>query len=162
MEDSRTSTSSQMLSSTFDTLIDSPEADTTAIPIIIPEPFLTGNNRNIPVSLQELVYDSKAAGLGTSTNSLDRNNELISSSEEVHGPRKNRGPSEGFDTHVSQRTSPTDKILVEKPKHFVRGPEEEVGPRKEPKPFGSSPSLHKQESASTSSKQGQVSPKEKS
>ncbi|MBW0510850.1 hypothetical protein O181_050565 [Austropuccinia psidii MF-1] len=118
-----------------------------------PEPFPTGNNRNIPVSVQELLYGGKAAGVGTSK-SLDRHNELISSSEEVHGPRKYRGSSEGFDTYVFQRTSPKDNSLVEKLKHVVRGPEEEVGPRKGQKPSGSSPSPHKQKSTSKSSKQG--------
>ncbi|MBW0467366.1 hypothetical protein O181_007081 [Austropuccinia psidii MF-1] len=52
-----------------------------------PELFPTGNNRDKPVSVQELVCGSKAAGVGTSANSLDRQNELISSSEEVHWPR---------------------------------------------------------------------------
>ncbi|MBW0563522.1 hypothetical protein O181_103237 [Austropuccinia psidii MF-1] len=124
MEDSRASTS------TFYTLIESPEADINAIPVFRPEPFPTGNNRNIPVSVQEPVYGGKAAGVGTSAKSLERNNELISSSEEVHGRRKDRGSCEGLDTHVLQRTSPTDKTLVEKPKLFVKGPEEEVIQRK--------------------------------
>ncbi|MBW0460623.1 hypothetical protein O181_000338 [Austropuccinia psidii MF-1] len=81
MEDARTSTSSQRLFITFDTLIESPEADITAIPVFRPEPFPTGNNRNIPVSVPELVYGSKAEGVGTSVKYLDRKNELISSSE---------------------------------------------------------------------------------
>ncbi|MBW0462510.1 hypothetical protein O181_002225 [Austropuccinia psidii MF-1] len=143
MEDSRTSTSSQRSVSTFDTLIESPEAEITAIPIDRPAPFPMGNNRDIPVSVKELAYGRKAARVGTSTKSLDKNNELISSSEEAHGPRKDIGPSERLETHVFQRTSPTDKSLVEKPKHFVRGPEEEVGPGKGQQPCGSSPSLHK-------------------
>ncbi|MBW0593454.1 hypothetical protein O181_133169 [Austropuccinia psidii MF-1] len=130
MEDARTSTSSQRLASTFDTLIERPEADITAIPVVRPESFQTGNNRNIPVSVQALVYGGKTAVVGTSSKSLDRHNELISSSEEVHGLRKDRGSSEGLNTHVLKRTSPTNKSLVEKPKHVVRGPEEEVGPRK--------------------------------
>ncbi|MBW0559453.1 hypothetical protein O181_099168, partial [Austropuccinia psidii MF-1] len=125
-------------------------------------PLPKGNNRDIPVSVQELVYGSKAARVGTSTKSLDRHHELISSSEEVHGTRKNRGTSEGLDTHVLQRTSPTDKSLVEKPKQVFRGPEEEVGSRKGQQPSGSSPSLQKKESASKSSKQGQENPKEQS
>ncbi|MBW0590224.1 hypothetical protein O181_129939 [Austropuccinia psidii MF-1] len=108
MEHSRTSTSSQRLASTFDTLIESPEADITAIPVR-PESLPTGSSRDIPVSLQELVYGSKTARVGTSPKSFDRHHELISSSEEVHGARKDRGTSEGLDTHVLQRTSPTDK-----------------------------------------------------
>ncbi|MBW0588926.1 hypothetical protein O181_128641 [Austropuccinia psidii MF-1] len=159
MEDSRASTSSQRLSSTFDTLIESPEAVITAI-AARPESLSTGNNRDIPVSVQELVYGSKTARVGTSPKSLDRHHELISSSEEVHGARKDRRTSEGLDTHVLQRTSPTDKILVEKPKHVIRGPEEEVGPREGKQPSGSSPSLHKQKYASTSAKQAQANPKD--
>ncbi|MBW0577572.1 hypothetical protein O181_117287 [Austropuccinia psidii MF-1] len=162
MEDAKNSTSSQRLARTFDNLIESPEADITSIPIVRPEPFPTGNNKDTPVSVQELVYGSKAAGVGTSAKSLDRHNELMSSSQEVHGTRKKRGPSEGFNTHVLQRTSPTDQSLVEKPKHFFRGPEEEVGPRKRQQLCVSSPSLQKQRSASKSAKKGQERPKEQS
>ncbi|MBW0502673.1 hypothetical protein O181_042388 [Austropuccinia psidii MF-1] len=123
IEDARTSTSYQRLARKFDNLIESPEAEITSIPVVPPESFPTGNNRNIPVSIQELVYGRKAGGVGTSSNSLDRHNEIISSSREAHGPRKDRGFPEGLDTHVLQRTSPTDKSLVEKTKHVVRGPE---------------------------------------
>ncbi|MBW0570188.1 hypothetical protein O181_109903 [Austropuccinia psidii MF-1] len=162
MEDARTSTSSQRLASTFDTLIESPEAYITAISFVRPESLSTGNNRDIPVSVQELVYGGKAAEVGTSARSLDMHNELLSSSEEVHGSRKDRRTSEGLDTHVFQGTSPTDKSLVEKPKHVVTGPGEGVGPRKGQQPSGSSPSLHKKKYASTSAKKGQENPKEKS
>ncbi|MBW0573235.1 hypothetical protein O181_112950 [Austropuccinia psidii MF-1] len=110
IEDARASTSSQRLESPFDTIIESPEADITAITVVRPEPFPTANNRDMPVSVQELVYDSKKTGVGTYA-------------------KKDRGPSEGLDTHVLKRTSPTAKSLVEKPKHFVRGPEAKVGPR---------------------------------
>ncbi|MBW0553088.1 hypothetical protein O181_092803 [Austropuccinia psidii MF-1] len=95
----------------------------------------------------------------TSTSS-QRHHELISSSEEIHVARKDRGTSEGLDTHVLQRTSPTVKSLVEKPKHVIRGPEEEAGPRQVKQPSGSSPSLHKQTSASTSAQQAQANPKD--
>ncbi|MBW0581665.1 hypothetical protein O181_121380 [Austropuccinia psidii MF-1] len=59
MEDARTSTSSKRLASTLDTLIESPEAEITAIAVVRPESLSTGNNRDIPVSVQELVYGSK-------------------------------------------------------------------------------------------------------
>ncbi|MBW0569928.1 hypothetical protein O181_109643 [Austropuccinia psidii MF-1] len=121
-----------------------------------------GHSRTSTISVQELVYDSKAAGVGNSAKSLDRHNELISSSEEVHGPRKDRGSSDGLKTHFLQGTSTTDKSLAEKPKHLVRGPEEEVVPMKGQQPSGSSPSLHKQKSTSKSAKQGQENPKEQS
>ncbi|MBW0528199.1 hypothetical protein O181_067914 [Austropuccinia psidii MF-1] len=71
-------------------------------------PVPKGNIRDIPVSIQELVDGSKVEGVGTSARSLDRHNELLSS-----------------------RKSSTDKSLVDKPKNFVRGPEEEVVPRKD-------------------------------
>ncbi|MBW0575234.1 hypothetical protein O181_114949, partial [Austropuccinia psidii MF-1] len=125
-------------------------------------PVPKGNNRDIPVSVQEPVYGSKTARVGTSPKSLDRNHELISSSEEVHGSRKDRRTSQGLDTHVLQRTSPTDRSFVEKPKHVIRGPEEEAGPREGKQPSGSSPSLHKQNTASTSAKQAQANPKDQS
>ncbi|MBW0531917.1 hypothetical protein O181_071632 [Austropuccinia psidii MF-1] len=162
MEDAKTSTNSRRLASTFATLIESPEADITAIAVVRPESLSTGNNRDLPVSVPEPVYGRKAEGVGTSAKSLDRHNELLSSSEEVHGPRKIRRTSEGLDTHVFQGTSPTDESFVAKPKHVVRGPEEEVEPRKGQQPSGSSPSLHKQNSASTSAKQGQENTKEQS
>ncbi|MBW0520209.1 hypothetical protein O181_059924 [Austropuccinia psidii MF-1] len=162
MKEARASTSSQRLSSTFETLIESPEAEITAIPVFRPESFTTGRNRDIPVSVQEVVYGGKAAGVGASAQSLDRHNQLLSSSEKVHAPRKDSRTSEGLDIHVFQGTSPTDKSLVEKPKHVVRGPEEEFGPRKGQHLSGSSPSLQKKESASTSAKKGQANPKEQS
>ncbi|MBW0542814.1 hypothetical protein O181_082529 [Austropuccinia psidii MF-1] len=74
MEDSRTSTSSQRLASTFENLIESPEAEMTANPFVRPKSFPTGSNRDIPVSVQELVYGGKAAVVGTSAKSLDRHN----------------------------------------------------------------------------------------
>ncbi|MBW0510780.1 hypothetical protein O181_050495 [Austropuccinia psidii MF-1] len=108
MEDARTSTSSQRLASTFDTLIESPEADITAITVVRPESLSTGNNRDFPVSILELVYGGKEERVGTPPKSLDRHHDLISSSEKVHGARKDRGTSEGLDTHVLQRKIPTD------------------------------------------------------
>ncbi|MBW0591919.1 hypothetical protein O181_131634 [Austropuccinia psidii MF-1] len=91
MEDARTSTRSQSLASTFDTLIESPEADITAISVVRTESLSTGNNRYIPVSVQDLVYGSKTARVGASPKSFDRNHELISSFEPLrydHIPKK--------------------------------------------------------------------------
>ncbi|MBW0534255.1 hypothetical protein O181_073970 [Austropuccinia psidii MF-1] len=126
--------------------MESPEAEITAIPVVRHESFPTGHIRNIPVSIQEMVHGGKAAVVGTSSKTLDRQNDVISSSEQAHGPRKDSESYEGLDTHVLQRTSPTEKILVEKPKHVFRGPEEEVGPRKGQQPSGGSQRIHKQKS----------------
>ncbi|MBW0568644.1 hypothetical protein O181_108359 [Austropuccinia psidii MF-1] len=161
MEDARTSTSSQKLASTFEPLIESTEADITAI-AVRPESFPTGSSGDLPVSVQELVYGCQTARVGNSPKSLDRHHELLSSSEEAHGGRKDRRSSEGLDSNVLQRTSPTYESLVEKPKHVIRGSEEEVGPRQGKQPSGSSPSNHQQKSASTSAKQAQESPKDQS
>ncbi|MBW0561346.1 hypothetical protein O181_101061 [Austropuccinia psidii MF-1] len=158
MEDARASTSSQRLARIFDTLIEIPEADITAI-AVRPESLSTGSSRDIPVSVQKLVYGSKTAHVGNSPKSWDRHHELISSGEEVHGARKDRRTSEGLDTHVLQRTSPTDKSFVAKPKHVIRGSEEEVVPRQVQDPSRSTPSIHQQNSASTSVKQAQKTPK---
>ncbi|MBW0584333.1 hypothetical protein O181_124048, partial [Austropuccinia psidii MF-1] len=122
-------------------------------------PVPKGNSRDVPVSVQELVYGSKTARVRTSPKSLDRHHELISSSEEVSGARKDRRTSEGLETHFLQRKGLTDKSLVEKTKHVIRGPEEEAGPREGKQPSGSSPSLQKQNSASTSAKKAQENPK---
>ncbi|MBW0571822.1 hypothetical protein O181_111537 [Austropuccinia psidii MF-1] len=120
------------------------------------------SGRDIPVAVQKLVYGSKTAQVGTSPKSLYKHHELISSSEEADGARKDRGTSEGLDTHVLQRTSPTDKSFVEKPKNVITGSEEEVGPRQGQHPSGSFPSIHQQNSASTSAKQAQANPKDQS
>ncbi|MBW0563280.1 hypothetical protein O181_102995 [Austropuccinia psidii MF-1] len=114
MEDARTSTSSQRLAITFDTLIESPEAEITTIAVVRPESLSTGNNRDITVSVHEIVYGRKTARVGTSPKSVDRHHDIRSSNEEAYGARKDRGTSEGLDTHVLQRTSATDKSLVEK------------------------------------------------
>ncbi|MBW0501027.1 hypothetical protein O181_040742 [Austropuccinia psidii MF-1] len=95
MEEAKASTGSQRLSRAFDTLIESPEADITAFPVVRPELFPAGNNRDIPVSVQELVYGSKAAGVGTSSKYLDMHNEHLSPNEAVHRPIKYRRTSEG-------------------------------------------------------------------
>ncbi|MBW0460781.1 hypothetical protein O181_000496 [Austropuccinia psidii MF-1] len=126
MKDAKTSTSLQMLASIFETFLESPEAEITAILVIRYEQFPRGNSGNVQVSVQGLVYGGKTVGVGASSKPLHRNHELLSSSKEALGHRKNRGPSEGLETHVWQRTSPKEKGLVEKPKHFVRGPEEIV------------------------------------
>ncbi|MBW0490073.1 hypothetical protein O181_029788 [Austropuccinia psidii MF-1] len=73
------------------------------------------------------------------------------------GPEQKKRPYEGLDTHVLQRTSPKGKSLVEKPKHFVRGPEERGGTKEGQQPCGSSSSLQitqcqKRELPSTSKK----------
>ncbi|MBW0532938.1 hypothetical protein O181_072653 [Austropuccinia psidii MF-1] len=65
MKDARASTSSQRLPSTFETLIESPEAYINSITVVRTKSFPTGNSEDIAVSVQELVYGHKAAGVGT-------------------------------------------------------------------------------------------------
>ncbi|MBW0470271.1 hypothetical protein O181_009986 [Austropuccinia psidii MF-1] len=100
MEDARASTSSQRLARTLNTLLERPQADRTSISVIRDEQLSEGSSGNIPVSLQELVYGGKAAGMGTPDQLVDRNNELLPSIKEVIIPRKDSRLSEGLDTHV--------------------------------------------------------------
>ncbi|MBW0592635.1 hypothetical protein O181_132350 [Austropuccinia psidii MF-1] len=101
---------------------------------------------------QELIYSKKAAGVGTSAKPLDSENKLIPSSEEALRPRKERGHFERMESNVCQRESQTDKSLVEKPKDFITGVEEAVGPKERQQCCGSSTSPQKQESSLTSTK----------
>ncbi|MBW0502057.1 hypothetical protein O181_041772 [Austropuccinia psidii MF-1] len=78
MEDSRASTSSQRLARTFATCIESPEADITDIPVVRSEQLPTRRSRNIPVSVQELVYGRKEEGVRNSAQLMDRDNEFLS------------------------------------------------------------------------------------
>ncbi|MBW0513462.1 hypothetical protein O181_053177 [Austropuccinia psidii MF-1] len=115
MEYYRTSTSSQRLSSTFDTLINSSEADITAITVFRPEPFPTGNNRDIQLSVKELVYGGKTAGMGASAKSLDRKNELLSSKiERLKNTSTNLEHSTGHNAALFQeKLEKIDKVRLE-------------------------------------------------
>ncbi|MBW0592704.1 hypothetical protein O181_132419 [Austropuccinia psidii MF-1] len=81
MEDARCSTSSKILVRTFKTLIESPEADITSIPVVRSEQFPTSSSGDIPVSVQELVYNIRSEGVGTSTQLVDRDDELLPSKD---------------------------------------------------------------------------------
>ncbi|MBW0461219.1 hypothetical protein O181_000934 [Austropuccinia psidii MF-1] len=76
----------------------------TSIPVFKYEQFPGSSSRDTPVSVQELVYGIKAEGEGTSYQLVDRENELLPSSEKAIGPRKDKRTSEGLDTHVLQGT----------------------------------------------------------
>ncbi|MBW0464675.1 hypothetical protein O181_004390 [Austropuccinia psidii MF-1] len=89
----RPSTSSQQLASTFYTLFESLEAEITAIPVVRSEKVPKQRSENTPASVKKLVYGRKTARVGASAKPLDRDNELLYSSEEVIGPKKDRGPS---------------------------------------------------------------------
>ncbi|MBW0583117.1 hypothetical protein O181_122832 [Austropuccinia psidii MF-1] len=109
-----------------------------AITFVRSKEFTTSSSRDIPVSVKEMVYGSKAGGVGTSSKILDKENELLPSSEEAFGHRNNNSTPEGMDTHVLQGTGLKDKSLVEKSKNFVRGSEERVGPKEGKQPSGRS------------------------
>ncbi|MBW0474137.1 hypothetical protein O181_013852 [Austropuccinia psidii MF-1] len=121
-----------MSARTFDTLLESAEADINAIPVVRSEQLFTCISGNIPVSGQELVYSGKAARVVASSQLVDMDNELLPSSKKFLGQRNTTRTSEGLDTNFLQRTCPKDKSLVEKPKLFFRGPEESVGPKEQP------------------------------
>ncbi|MBW0495716.1 hypothetical protein O181_035431 [Austropuccinia psidii MF-1] len=119
MEYSRASKSSQRLCRTFETLIESSEAFIAAIPVVISKQVSTRRSGDIPVLVQELAYGSKVAGVGDYVKSMDRDNELISSSEQAPRPIRDRGSSERLDSTFYQRASITDKTLLEEPKHVI-------------------------------------------
>ncbi|MBW0511257.1 hypothetical protein O181_050972 [Austropuccinia psidii MF-1] len=54
----------------------------------LPPVSKAGSTGNIPVSVQELVYGGKAAGVGISAQRVDREIELLPSSEEALGSGK--------------------------------------------------------------------------
>ncbi|MBW0569001.1 hypothetical protein O181_108716 [Austropuccinia psidii MF-1] len=114
MEPARASTSSQMYNNNFDTLIESPEAEITVIPVIRSEQLQTSRSRDIPISVQELVSGRKEEGVGSSSKPSDKENELTSSSDKALRTRRYRGPSKRLDSNICQRESPKDKILVKK------------------------------------------------
>ncbi|MBW0494047.1 hypothetical protein O181_033762, partial [Austropuccinia psidii MF-1] len=156
MEDARASTSSQRLASTIDTFIESPEADITAIPVFRPESFSTGSNRDIPFSVQELVYGVKEAGVGTSAKSLDSENELLSSSEEVCGPRKDRRTSEGLAPMSFKGQVQQIKAWLKTQSMLSEDQKKKMAQGKDNSP------VEAPQASSKSAKQGQENPKEQS
>ncbi|MBW0574144.1 hypothetical protein O181_113859, partial [Austropuccinia psidii MF-1] len=48
---------------TFETLLDSPVAEITAISVVRSEQLSAGSSRTIPVSVKELAYGGKAEGV---------------------------------------------------------------------------------------------------
>ncbi|MBW0543315.1 hypothetical protein O181_083030 [Austropuccinia psidii MF-1] len=118
------------------------------------------SSRDIPVSVQELLYGGKAEGVGASAKVLEKENKVISSSGEAQRPRKDAAASSRMYSNFLQRESLKDKGWVGKPKHGIRGLEEGVGPKGGQHPCGSSPILPKEESASMNTKKRQKIPKD--
>ncbi|MBW0538630.1 hypothetical protein O181_078345 [Austropuccinia psidii MF-1] len=88
MEESRDTTSSKSLTSTFDNILESPEAEINAIPSARSEKLMGRRSRDIPCSVTEMVYGGNEEGVGTFSKIIDRDTKLISSSETSLGPRK--------------------------------------------------------------------------
>ncbi|MBW0588206.1 hypothetical protein O181_127921 [Austropuccinia psidii MF-1] len=95
MEDSRASNSSKRLARNFEAPLKSPEADITTICVARSEKLPGCICRDIPVSVQELVYGGKEEGVESSSKLIDRRNELLPSVEEVLWPRKDTGTDTG-------------------------------------------------------------------
>ncbi|MBW0568534.1 hypothetical protein O181_108249 [Austropuccinia psidii MF-1] len=88
MEYFRTSTISQRLDRSFDTLLEILGSEMTAILVVRYEKITGRRSIDIPVSVKEMVYGGKEAGVGISENIVDRDNEIISPSEEALGSGK--------------------------------------------------------------------------
>ncbi|MBW0479552.1 hypothetical protein O181_019267 [Austropuccinia psidii MF-1] len=152
MEDSRTLNSSQRLVSTFKNLLDIPEGDITGITVVRSGRIQTSISRDVPVLVQEMVFGRKEEGMRASSQILDKEKELLPSSEDVLGARKHTKASEILETHVLKGKGIKNKIFFEKLKHFIRGSEERVGPKEGQQTCGNCRSLHKKESNSKSAK----------
>ncbi|MBW0468541.1 hypothetical protein O181_008256 [Austropuccinia psidii MF-1] len=113
MEDFRASTCCQRLASTFETLLEIPEAEITAIAVVRPESFPTGSSEDIPVSVQELVYGRKKSEVGTSAKSLCRDHEFLSSIKEALGPESTEDLLNGW-------TPMSCKVQVQKIKVWLK------------------------------------------
>ncbi|MBW0562204.1 hypothetical protein O181_101919, partial [Austropuccinia psidii MF-1] len=86
-------------------------------------PAPKGNNRDIPASVQELVYGGKAASVGTSPKSLDRHHELISSSEEKKklAQGKENSPVEAPQASTSKSAKQSKANLKEQSEGKTKG-----------------------------------------
>ncbi|MBW0541307.1 hypothetical protein O181_081022 [Austropuccinia psidii MF-1] len=102
MQDSRNFTTSQRSASTFDTHIENPETRLMIIPVVRCEKLPTSRSRNLPVSVEEPIYGRKAAGVKSSAQPVDRENELLPSIEEAFESRKDKHTSERLETNVLQ------------------------------------------------------------
>ncbi|MBW0518458.1 hypothetical protein O181_058173 [Austropuccinia psidii MF-1] len=124
MEGARASISPQRLAKAFYPLLWSPEADISATLVVRSEKLQISINRDIPVSVQELVHGSKETRVETSSNNPVKENELISSRNGVLRTRKDRGTCKSLECNDCEWESPTNKSLVQNPNHFVRESEE--------------------------------------
>ncbi|MBW0578982.1 hypothetical protein O181_118697 [Austropuccinia psidii MF-1] len=140
MQDSRNFTTSQRSSRTVDTHIENHETKVMIIPVFRCEKLPKSSSRNIPVSVEEPIYGSKEAGVKRSAQLVDRENELLPSSEEAFVSRKDKQTSERLETNFFQWSGTKDNVLVEKLDNFVRGSEDRVGPKKQQQTCESSPS----------------------
>ncbi|MBW0512273.1 hypothetical protein O181_051988 [Austropuccinia psidii MF-1] len=116
-------------------------------------PVPKGNSGDIPVSVQELVYGSKTVGVGTSSKSLDRKNELLSSSEEFNRPNKTQDLWKGWTPISCKGQVQKIKAWLKKQSIFSEDQKKELAPKKDNSPVEDS-------QASTSAKQGKARPKE--
>ncbi|MBW0589763.1 hypothetical protein O181_129478 [Austropuccinia psidii MF-1] len=76
-----------------------------------------------------MIYGGKAEGLGTSSQRLDRENELLPSGEEALASRKDIGDSERMNSNVFKREILQYQGLFDKRKHIIKGSEELADPK---------------------------------
>ncbi|MBW0470885.1 hypothetical protein O181_010600 [Austropuccinia psidii MF-1] len=126
MEDSRASTSFQMLARTFETLLESPEDEITAIPSVRYDQHPTSRSRDIPVSLQELEsLDSNVCDrVSPADKSLVEKQENFVRGSEAVGPKEGKKPcGSSSSLHKKQYPSKITTHRKEIPKEQPEGQE---------------------------------------
>ncbi|MBW0496334.1 hypothetical protein O181_036049 [Austropuccinia psidii MF-1] len=108
MEDTRTLTSSHRLATTFETLLESPKADIIAIPVLISENLPGSSSRDIPLSVQKVIYYSKEEEVENCVQLVDTENELLPPSEEALGPERTQEILKGWTPISFKREIPKD------------------------------------------------------
>ncbi|MBW0479204.1 hypothetical protein O181_018919 [Austropuccinia psidii MF-1] len=83
MEDTRTLTSSHRLATNFETLLQSQKADIITFPVLISESPPGSSSRDIPLSVQKLIYYREEEEVENCVQLVDTENELLPPSEDV-------------------------------------------------------------------------------
>ncbi|MBW0576801.1 hypothetical protein O181_116516 [Austropuccinia psidii MF-1] len=91
------------------------------------EPFSSGRNRNISMSIKKLVQSSQRGGVQNMPKPVAGDHELLLTHKELSGSGENHRTLRKLEPIVFQRQGQKDEELVEEPKSFIHRPEEIVG-----------------------------------
>ncbi|MBW0468018.1 hypothetical protein O181_007733 [Austropuccinia psidii MF-1] len=91
------------------------------------EPFLSGRNKNLSMTIQEFAQSSKRGGVGSMPKPLEGGHELLLTHHEISGSGEDHRAPRRLKPIVLKRQFQKDKGLVEKSNSFIHRPEEGVG-----------------------------------